>query len=52
MIPVSLKKKIRQEFPYFKQANIKIAAYIHNILQILDYCPVITHDVFELIFEK
>lgn len=52
MIPVSLKKKIRQEFPYFKQSNIKIAAYIHNILQILDYCPVITHDVFELIFEN
>ena len=52
MIPVSLKKKIRQEFPYFRQPNFKIAAYIHNILEILDYCPVITHDVYELIFEK
>lgn len=52
MIPVSLKKKIRQNFPYFKQLNMKMAAYIHNILKILDYCPVITYDVFELIFEK
>lgn len=52
MIPVSLKKKIRQEFPYYRQVNIKIAAYIFNILKILDYCPVITYDVFELIFEN
>lgn len=52
MIPVELKRKIRQGFPYFKQSNIKIAAYTHNILQILNYCPVITHDVFELVFEK
>lgn len=52
MIPVTLKKKIRQNFPYFKQLNMKMAAYINNILRILDYCPVITYDVFELIFEK
>lgn len=52
MIPVTLKKKIRQNFPYFKQLNVKMAAYIHNILRILDYCPVITYDVFELLFEK
>lgn len=52
MIPVSLKKKIRQEFPYYRQSKVKIAAYIYNILKILDYCPVITYDVFELIFEK
>lgn len=52
MIPASLKKKVRHEFPYFKQSGIKISAYIFNILKILDYCPVITYDIFVLIFEN
>jgi RNA polymerase I-specific transcription initiation factor RRN3 len=52
MIPVALKKNIRKEIPYYRQSSYKVAAYIYSILNILDYCPVITYDVYELIFEK
>lgn len=52
MIPVTLRKQIRLEFPYYKQPNFKIVAYIHNLLQVLDYCPSMIHDVLELILEN
>jgi RNA polymerase I specific transcription initiation factor RRN3 len=47
-----MKKQLRTEFPYYKQPNFKIVAYIHNILKVLDYCPNMMHDVLELIFEN
>jgi RNA polymerase I specific transcription initiation factor RRN3 len=52
MVPVTMKKQIRIEFPYYKQPNFKIVAYIHNLLKMLDYCPNMMHDVLELIFEN
>jgi RNA polymerase I-specific transcription initiation factor RRN3 len=52
MIPVSLRKQIRLEFPFFKQSNVKIVSYISNLLKILEYCPSMIHDVIELIFEN
>lgn len=52
MIPVSLRKQIRLEFPFFKQNNVKIVAYISNLLKMLDYCPSMIHDVLELILEN
>lgn len=52
MIPVTLRKQIRVEFPYFKQPNFKIVAYIDNLLKLLDYCPSMICDVLELIFEN
>lgn len=52
MIPVTLRKQIRLEFPYFKQANFKIIAYIDNLLKLLEYCPNMIFDVLELIFEN
>jgi hypothetical protein len=52
MLPVQMRKQIRMEFPYFKQPSFKIIAYIHNLLSIISYCPSMTHDVLELIFEN
>lgn len=52
MIPVTLRKQIRLWFPYYKQPNFKIVAYIDNLFKILDYCPSMIHDVLELIFEN
>lgn len=52
MIPVTLRKQIRIEFPYYKQHNVKIVAYIHNLLLLLEYCPNMICDVIELIFEN
>jgi hypothetical protein len=36
MLPVQMRKQIRIEFPYYKQASFKIVAYIHNLLLLLD----------------
>lgn len=52
MIPVTLRKQIRFEFPYFKQANFKIVGYIDNLFKLLEYCPSMICDVLELIFEN
>lgn len=52
MIPVTLRKQIRFEFPYFQKPTFKIAAYIDNLLKLLDYCPSMICDVLELIFEN
>lgn len=52
MIPVTLRKQIRFEFPFYKQANVKIVGYIHSLLKILDYCPNLIFDVLELILEN
>jgi hypothetical protein len=52
MLPVQMRKQIRVEFPYYKQPSFKIIAYIHNLLNLLDYCPKMIHDVLELIFEN
>jgi RNA polymerase I specific transcription initiation factor RRN3 len=52
MVPVTLRKQIRFEFPYFKQSNLKIVGYIVNLLKILDYCPSMIQDVLELILEN
>lgn len=52
MIPVTLRKMIRLEFPYYKQLNFKIVAYIDNLFKILDYCPSMIHDVLDLIFDN
>lgn len=52
MIPVTLRKQLRVEFPYYKQPNFKIVAYIDNLLKLLEYCPSMTCDVLELIFEN
>jgi RNA polymerase I-specific transcription initiation factor RRN3 len=52
MVPVILIIEVKKKFPYHKDSALKIAAYTYNILKILDYCPNMVHDVFELIFEK
>lgn len=52
MIPVTMRKQIRLEFPYFKHANFKIVGYMHNLLKMLDYCPCMIHDILELILEN
>ena len=52
MLPVQMRKQLRSEFPYYKQPNFKIVAYIHNLLAVLEYCPNMMHDVLELIFEN
>lgn len=52
MIPVTLRKQLRFEFPYYRQPTVKIVAYIDNLIKLLSYCPSMTHDVLELIFEN
>lgn len=52
MIPVTLRKQIRFEFPYFKQPNFKIVGYVDNLFKLLEYCPSMICDVLELIFEN
>lgn len=52
MIPVTLRKQLRFEFPYYRQPSVKIVAYIDNLIKLLTYFPIMTHDVLELIFEN
>ncbi|CRL04694.1 CLUMA_CG017758, isoform A [Clunio marinus] len=52
MIPVTLRKEIRSEFPYFKEQNFKIVGYIHNLFMILEYCPSMTYDIVDLVLEN
>lgn len=52
MIPVTLRKQLRFEFPYYRQSSFKIVAYIDNLIKLLSYCPPMTHDILELIFEN
>lgn len=52
MIPVSLRKQIRSEFPYYRQRSFKIVSYIDNLLKMLAYCPNMIYDVLELILEN
>ena len=52
MIPVTLCKQLRLEFPYYRQPSFKIIAYIDNILKMLAYCPSMIYDVLELILEN
>lgn len=52
MIPVTLRKQIRVEFPYYKQPSYKIVAYIENLLGMLEYCPSMVYDILELILEN
>jgi RNA polymerase I-specific transcription initiation factor RRN3 len=51
MLPVTLRKKIREMFPYNKQESFKCAGYMYNILKILDYCPNMMNDTLETILE-
>lgn len=51
MLPVTLRNKIPQMFPYYKHHDFKILTYISNILEILSYCPSLMHDVLESTFE-
>lgn len=52
MLPVTMRRIIPELFPYYKQNSAKLAAYIHNIMKILDYCPNMMHDILEVVFEK
>lgn len=52
MLPVTLRKQLRLEFPYYKQSSFKIVAYIDNLFQIINYCPSMTYDIIELVFEN
>lgn len=52
MVPSTLRKQIRSEFPYYRQPSFKIVAYIENLLRMLSYCPSLICDVLELILEN
>lgn len=51
MIPVTMRKKIPELFPYGKHESLKLAGYMYNIMSILDYCPSMMHDIFDSVFE-
>ena len=52
MLPVTLCKQIRSEFPYFKAPSFIIVGYIHNLLKLIQYCPRMTHDILKVILEN
>lgn len=45
-------KSISNFFPYYKRSSLIIAGYIYNLLRILDYKPMFTEYILQLIFEK
>ncbi|KAG5684007.1 hypothetical protein PVAND_013260 [Polypedilum vanderplanki] len=51
MLPVTMKKNIREMFPSKKNESIKCAGYVYNILKILDYCPNMMSDILDIILE-
>jgi len=52
MIPVSLKKQIKAEFPFHKQPTFKITAYVHNLLLMAENHTLLINDIVELLLDR